>query len=139
MATSGRHLARRNAVQALYQWDMTGQDASSIKSSFIHDERLQGRYREYFEKLIKEIPQNIEKIDGDIAGHADRPVEKLDPLEKAILRIGVYEILFQIDVPHSVVVNEAIEIAKLFCSDHGYKYVNGVLDKVVKDYKLSQN
>lgn len=135
MATSGRHLARRNAVQALYQWDITGQDASSINSSFIHDERLKGRYREYFEKLIKEIPQNIQNIDEIIAQHADRPVEKLDPLEKAILRIGAYEILFQIDVPHSVVVNEAIEIAKLFCSDHGYKYVNGVLDKVVKQTK----
>ncbi len=135
MATSGRHLARRNAVQALYQWDITGQDASNINSNFIHDERLKGRYREYFEKLIKDIPQNIKKIDGVIAAHADRPVEKLDPLEKSILRIGTYEILFQIDVPHSVVVNEAIEIAKLFCSDHSYKYVNGVLDKVVKEHK----
>ena len=62
-------------------------------------------------------------------------MERLDPLEKSILRIGTYEILFQIDVPPSVVVNEAIEIAKLFCSDHGYKYVNGVLDKVVKEQK----
>ena len=135
MATSGRHLARRNAVQALYQWDMTGQDASSINSNFIHDERLKGRYREYFEKLIKDIPQNIEEIDGVIALHADRPVERLDPLEKSILRIGTYELLFQIDIPQNVVVNEAIEIAKLFCADHGYKYVNGVLDKVVKQQK----
>ena len=135
MATSGRHLARRSAVQALYQWDMTGQEASNINSNFIHDERLKGRYREYFEKMITEVPKNIEKIDGVIATHADRPVERLDPLEKSILRIGTYEILFQIDVPPSVVVNEAIEIAKLFCSDHGYKYVNGVLDKVVKEQK----
>jgi len=138
MATSGRHLARRNAAQALYQWDITGQDASSILANFIHDERLKGRYREYFEKLIKEIPENIEKLDDMIASHADRPVDRLDPLEKAILRIGTYEILYQIDVPHSVVVNEAIEMAKLFCADHGYKYVNGVLDKVVKDYTLSK-
>jgi N utilization substance protein B len=135
MATSGRHLARRNAVQALYQWDMTGQDASSINSNFIHDERLKGRYREYFEKMIKDIPQNIEEIDGVIALHADRPVDRLDPLEKAVLRIGTYELLFEIDIPQNVVVNEAIEIAKLFGSDHGYKYVNGVLDKVVKQQK----
>ena len=132
MATSGRHLARRNAVQALYQWDMTGQAASSIKSNFIHDERLKGRYAEYFEKIIKEMPSNSEQIDGLIEAHTDRPISKLDPLEKAILRVGTYEILFEIDVPRNVVVNEAIEIAKLFCSDHGYKYVNGVLDKVVK-------
>lgn len=133
MATSGRHLARRNAAQALYQWDMTGQDAASIQSSFIHDERLTGRYREYFEVLIKEIPLHSDKIDAVLAAHADRPVARLDPLEKAILRVGVYEILFQIDVPRSVVLNEAIEIAKVFCSDNGYKYVNGVLDKVLKN------
>jgi N utilization substance protein B len=139
MATSGRHLARRNAVQALYQWDITGQEASRINSDFIHDERLKGRYREYFEKMILEIPQNIEEIDGIIAAQTDRPIAKLDPLEKSILRIGTYEILFQIDVPHSVVVNEAIEIAKLFCSEHGYKYVNGVLDKVVKGQKQLAN
>ena len=133
MATSGRHLARRNAVQALYQWDMTGQDAANIDSSFIHDERLTGRYREYFKKLIQQIPHNITSIDDTIGRYADRAVTRIDPLEKAILRIGVYELAFEIDVPHSVVVNEAIEIAKLFCADHGYKYVNGVLDKVVKD------
>lgn len=132
MATSGRHLARRNAVQALYQWDMTGQDASTIKSRFIFDERLKGRYLDYFDTLIREIPAHIEEIDAVIERHADRPVSKLDPLEKAILRIGAFELLFQLDVPHSVVLNEGIEIAKLFCSDHGYKYVNGVLDKVVK-------
>jgi len=132
MSISGRHLARRNAVQALYQWDMTGQDASSIKSRFIFDERLQGRYLEYFETLIKEIPANIERIDEVIGEYADRPVSRMDPLEKAILRIGTFELLFQLDVPHNVVLNEGIEIAKLFCSDHGYKYVNGVLDKVVK-------
>ncbi len=132
MATSGRHLARRNAVQALYQWDMTGQTADRIKPDFIHDERLKGRYQEYFNQLIKEIPINCHKIDEVIETHTDRPITKLDPLEKAVLRVGTYELLFQIDVPPSVVVNEAIEIAKLFCSDHGYKYVNGVLDKVLK-------
>ncbi len=132
MASSGRHLARRNAVQALYQWDMTGQSASAIKANFIYDDRLEGRYLGYFETLIKEIPAKIDSIDGTIAEYADRPVNKLDPLEKAILRVGVYELHYQIDIPKNVVVNEAIEIAKLFCADHGYKYVNGVLDKVVK-------
>jgi len=137
MASSGRHLARRNAVQALYQWDMTGQSASSIKANFIHDDRLTGRYQEYFETMIKDIPAKAESIDATIAEYADRPVAKLDPLEKSILRVGVYELQYQIDIPQNVVVNEAIEIAKLFCSDHGYKYVNGVLDKVVKSGKAT--
>ena len=132
MASSGRHLARRNAVQALYQWDMTGQAADRIKPDFIHDERLKGRYQEYFNRLIKEIPIYCDQVDKVIETHADRPISKLDPLEKAVLRVGAYELLFQVEVPPSVVVNEAIEIAKLFCSDHGYRYVNGVLDKVLK-------
>jgi N utilization substance protein B len=132
MASSGRHLARRNAVQALYQWDMTGQAADRIKPDFILDERLKGRHLEYFDKIIKQVPINIEQIDETIAESADRPVNKLDPLVKSVLRVGMYEILFEIDIPHNVVINEAIEIAKLFCSDQGFKYVNGVLDKVVK-------
>ncbi len=132
MATSGRHLARRTAVQALYQWDMTGQAASSIRASFIDDDRLKGRYLDYFEKLIKAIPKHQLLIDDAIEAQSDRPVSKIDPLEKAVLRVGVYELLFELDVPPNVVVNEAIEISKLFCSDHGYKFVNGVLDKVLK-------
>ena len=139
MATSGRHLARRNAVQALYQWDMTGQPAHHIKPNFIHDDRLKGRHLEYFDHIIKELPANIEQIDELIEAHTDRPVSRLDPLEKSVLRVGTYEILFQLDVPHNVVINEAIEIAKLFCSDQGYKYVNGVLDNVIKAQKKASS
>ena len=137
MATSGRHLARRNAVQALYQWDMTGQAASSIKTSFIYDGRLKGRHLEYFEKLIKLIPEKQSVIDQAIEAQSDRPISRVDPLEKAILRVGTHELMFEIDVPPNVVVNEAIEIAKLFCADQGYKYVNGVLDKIAKALKAS--
>lgn len=136
MATSGRHLARRSAVQALYQWDMTKQAASRIRRDFIDDIRLKGRHLEYFEQIIKEAPQHIEQIDELIQAQTDRPVSRMDPLEKAVLRVGTYEALFQLDVPHNVVINEAIEIAKLFCSDQGYKFVNAVLDKVIKSTKV---
>ncbi len=132
MATSGRHLARRNVVQALYQWDITKQDPDSIRRSFIFDDRLTGRYLDYFVKMLKGITSNIEEIDALIDTHLDRPIIKLDPLEKAILRVGTYELLYEIDIPHNVVLNEGIEISKLFCSEQGYKYVNGVLDSIVK-------
>lgn len=128
--SSGRHLARRNAVQALYQWEITGQAASQIASSFILDERLQGRHLDYFQKLIKEIPENIKAIDEAIESQISRPMSLVDPLEKSILRVGVYELKFELDMPDSVVINEAVEIAKAFCADEGYKFVNGVLDKL---------
>lgn len=127
---NGRHLARRNAVQALYQWEITQQDAAKIASSFILDERLEGRYLDYFNKLIKEIPINIEVIDSLINTYISRPMSRVDPLEKSILRVGAYELQFELDMPNNVVINEAIEMAKVFCSDEGYKFVNGVLDQI---------
>lgn len=132
MATSGRHLARRNVVQALYQWDITQQDSASIQRSFIFDDRLCGDYLAYFDKMLQGVTSNIEAIDTLLAAHLDRPIARVDPLEKAILRAGVYELIFEIDIPPSVVLNEGIEIAKLFCAEQGYKYINGVLDSIVK-------
>ena len=137
MATSGRHLARRSAVQALYQCDITGQDAARIQRDFIDDVRLKGRHREYFEKIVKQVPENISQIDTLLQAHMDRTVASLDSLEKSVLRVGTYEVLFEPDVPRNVVINEAIEIAKLFCSDNGYRFVNGVLDKVIKTQQAS--
>jgi N utilization substance protein B len=119
-------------VQALYQWDITKQDADSIRRSFIFDDRLTGRYLEYFAKMLKGITSNIEEIDTLIDTHLDRPIIKIDPLEKAILRVGAYELVYELDVPPNVVLNEGIEISKLFCSEQGYKYVNAVLDSIVK-------
>ncbi len=133
MASGGRHLARRNAVQALYQWVVTGQEASSIRSSFIFDGRLEGRYLDYFLLLIKEIPANCDEIDAQIRTKISRDLSAIDPLELSILRVGVYELGFQQDIPPNVVVNEGIEIAKLFCSDNGFKFVNGVLDGILKE------
>ncbi len=137
MAMSGRHLARRGAVQALYQWDITGQAAESIQANFILDHRLEGRYLAYFETLITEIPLHIEVIDKAILEQITRPISLVDPTEKAILRVGVYEMKYQIDIPASVVVNECIEIAKVFCAEQGYKFVNGVLDKILKANKAA--
>ncbi len=135
MARSGRHLARRCAVQALYQWNVTGQSPSEIESSFIKNENLSGRHLDYFLALIKNIPLNIEVIDNLITPHLDRKLDKVDLIEHAILRVGTYELKFQPDVPARVVLDEAIDIAKVFASEHSYKYVNGVLDKIAREVR----
>jgi len=135
MTRSGRHLARRCAVQALYQWIVTGQPSSEIESSFIKNENLSGRHLEYFSALVKNIPLQVEVIDKLITPHLDRKLEKVDLIEHAILRVGTYELKFQKDIPTKVVLDEAIDLARVFASEHSYKYVNGVLDKVAREVR----
>ncbi len=135
MARSGRHLARRCAVQALYQWGVTGQSSQDIEPSFIKNENLSDRHLEYFQSLIKNIPDKIDLIDGQIAPHLDRDIEKIDLIEHAILRVATYELQFEKDIPKNVVIDEAIDLAKIFSSEHGYKFVNGVLDKIANQVR----
>jgi len=132
LARSGRHLARRCAVQALYQWQVTGQAPEKIIDSFIANENLSGKHRDYFLALINIIPNYIDQIDALIEPHLDRAADKLDLIEQAILRLGTYELRFDQTIPTNVVIDEGIDLAKTFGSEHGYKYVNGVLDKVAK-------
>lgn len=135
MARSGRHLARRCAVQALYQWQMTGQDKEQIIETFIENENLNGKHQDYFLSLINFIPNHVDQIDALIAPHLDRDQEKVDLIEQAILRLGTYELRYDKSIPTSVVIDEAIDLAKTFGSEQGYRYVNGVLDKVAREVR----
>ncbi len=135
MAISGRRLARRCVVQALYQWRMTGQEPSEIPENFIANENLTGKHLDYFLLLINRIPGRIKKIDQHIKVHLDRDINKVDLIEQAILRLGVYELVYAPDIPAKVVLNEAVDLAKIFCSENGYQYVNGVLDKIAHDVR----
>ncbi|MDE0715407.1 MAG: transcription antitermination factor NusB [Gammaproteobacteria bacterium] len=132
MARSGRHLARRCVIQALYQWQITGQAPDQIMRTFIDNDNLTGKHRDFFQVLMDAIPMHIDQIDTLIEPHLDRGGDRVDPVEQAILRLGTYELRFDQSVPTSVVIDEAIDLAKTFGSEHGYRYVNGVLDKVAK-------
>ena len=135
MAKSGRSLARRCVMQALYQWRMTGQEPSEIPENFIANENLTGKHLDYFLLLINRIPGRIEKIDELIKVHLDRDPDKVDLIEQAILRLGVYELVYAQDIPARVVLDEAVDLAKVFCAENGYKYVNAVLDKIAHDVR----
>jgi N utilization substance protein B len=124
--------ARKAAVQALYQWQMTGQNLSEIERQFSEDERLKDAQKSYFTELFHGVPTNLEAIDQALAEFVDRPVDMIDPVERAILRIGVYELLHRLDMPYRVVLNEGINLAKYFGADGSHKYVNGILDKVAQ-------
>ncbi|MGC7590011.1 transcription antitermination factor NusB [Bisgaard Taxon 46] len=127
---SPRRRARECAVQALYSWYVSQNSPAEIELEFVAEQDLKGVDVAYFRKLFRQTAENVEAVDDIIAPYLDRDVNEVDPIEKAILRLAVYELKFELDVPYKVVINEAIEVAKVFGADDSHKYVNGVLDKV---------
>lgn len=125
-----RHKARRSAVQALYQWQLTQQLPSEIESHFLADDSLKDIDLEYFHHLVREIPAHLRELDDHLAPHVDRGIGEIDPVERAILRLGAFELEFHPEIPYRVVLNEAVELAKTFGAEQGHKYVNAVLDRV---------
>ena len=131
MRHNSRHLARRNAVQALYQWDITGQSVDEIENAFINDDAFVGVQRSYFQHLIENVPRQCEVLDGRLKQCISRELDSIDPVERAILRLSTYELLFRPDIPAKMVLNEAIELSRVFGSEEGFRFVNGVLDALV--------
>jgi N utilization substance protein B len=122
--------ARKCAVQALYQWQMSGNSLTRIETYFLEEELLKGAQKTYFTELFHGVPKQLDVIDAALAEFVDRPVEKIDPVERAILRIGVYELINRLETPYKVIINEGVNLAKFFGADGSHKYVNGILDKV---------
>lgn len=129
-SSSKRSWARRCAAQALYQWQLTGQEPTTITSQFLADQDLPKADPEYFQELVHRVPVLAEEIDAAFEPFLDRPLAQVDPVERAILRIGGYELMQRPDIAYRIVINEAVELAKLFGAEQGHRFVNGVLDKL---------
>ena len=127
---SARRRARECTVQALYSWAVSGNTAEQVELAFVLDQDMDGVDKPYFRKLFRQTIENIETVDFSISPYIDSAFDELDPIETAILRLAVYELRFELDVPYKVVINEAIEVAKVFGADESHKYINGVLDKI---------
>ncbi|MEJ2452729.1 MAG: transcription antitermination factor NusB [Candidatus Thiodiazotropha sp.] len=127
-----RSQARRHAVQAIYQWQMAGQDVRDIANQFLEEQDLGGFEVPYFQELLQGVPQHLSELDALLKPALDRAIESVDPVERAVLRLGAFELRFKPEVPYRVVINEAVELAKVFGAEQGHKYVNGVLDQVAK-------
>ena len=127
-----RRKARNLALQGLYSWQIAGQPLSDIEAQLRSDPEydFDGADGDYFRELLTGVFHNLTELDGMLGSVIDRPLQEIDPVELAILRIGVYELSKRIDVPYRVVINEGIELAKTFGATDGYKYVNGILDKL---------
>ena len=127
--TGSRHMARRSVVQALYQWELTGQLGAGIEDSFLDDWGLEGVDQEYFKQLVRGVLKTKAELEGILEQCLDRDLASVDPIERTVLRIGTYELRFRSEIPVRVVLNEAIELARVFGAEEGYRFVNGVLDR----------
>lgn len=136
--SKARHQAREKAVQALYQWQMTDQNVSDIERQFLEEQPMKGVDVEYFQELLHKVPATLDQLDEAIAPHVDRPVNQIDQVERAILRVGTYELKFKLEVPYRVVINEGVELAKTFGAEQGHKYVNSILDKVAQNLRSTE-
>jgi len=130
-----RRRARRRALQALYQWHLTGLDVGEILAQFHEEQDFSNVDDELFTRLVRKVSVDQADIDEKIAPFLDRPLSQLDVIEHVILSIGAYELLHSIEVPHQVVIDEAINLAKLFGAEQGHSFVNGVLDKAARQWR----
>ena len=127
-----RSWARRCAVQAIYEWQLSGREPELITTQFLADHDLLQADPAYFRELVHEVPARVTAIDAALAPFLDRPAEQVDPVERAILRLGGYELLQHPDLTSRMVINEAVELAKVFGAEQGHRFINGVLDQLAR-------
>lgn len=130
MKPSARRKAREFAVQAIYSWQVSGNDIGDVEEHFLLENAKRRFDIDYFQHLLRGVCMSVGQLDAAISPHVARPLNEVDHVEKAILRLAVFELEQSKDVPYKVVINEAIELAKSFAADDSHKFVNGVLDKV---------
>ena len=138
MIKTSRGFSRKLAIKALYGWGFTKNDfdlvLSHLKNLDEFQDELQKADQKYLYTLLDTVFKNIVHIDKTVVEHLTRPLICVTPIEFAILRVGFCEIIYMKDVPYKVVINEHIEVAKLFCAQDSYKFVNWVLDNFARKY-----
>ncbi|MDC9719998.1 MAG: transcription antitermination factor NusB [Gammaproteobacteria bacterium] len=130
-----RRAARELALQALYQMHMSGASAVEVQAEFLADQDFKNADKRMFGQLLTGIASQVESLDLMIEQHLDRKLTDLDPIELNVLRMGAYELSDSVAVPYRVVINECIELGKVFGATDGHKYVNGILDKLALEHR----
>ncbi|MFR0675595.1 transcription antitermination factor NusB [Enterobacterales bacterium AW_CKDN230030176-1A_HGKHYDSX7] len=125
-----RREARKLATQALYQWHMAKHSLNEIEAQFRVDNDFTDIDGAYFREILHGVPAIKTEIDNALTPCLDLALDELDPVELAVLRLSTWELIKRIDVPYRVVINEGVELAKVFGATDGHKFVNGVLDKL---------
>jgi len=127
---SARRRARELALQGLYEWLVGGHEVGSIEGHLVERDDFERADAEHFRAVFRGAIDDVEALRGEIARYIDREVKDLSPVEHAVLLIGAFELKHRVEIPYRVVINEAVELAKGFGGTEGFKYVNGVLDRL---------
>ncbi|CCQ41668.1 transcription antitermination factor NusB [Yersinia enterocolitica] len=130
MKPAARRRARECAVQALYSWQLSKNDIADVELQFLSEQDVKDVDIAYFRELLSGVAVNAASLDALMAPVLSRQLEELGQVERAVLRIALFELSKRDDVPYKVAINEAIELAKTFGAADSHKFVNGVLDKV---------
>lgn len=126
-----RHRARECAVQALYSWQLSSNDISVVEYQFMQEQDLHGVDIAYLRELISGVATHASLLDSMMVPYLSRKLNHLGQVERAVLRIALFELKIREDIPYKVAINEAIELAKTFGAEDSHKFVNGVLDKAI--------
>lgn len=132
MSPTARRNARYYALQAMYEWQINQTPLADLEANFLINHLKKKTDVEYFKELIHAIPKSFDELDEHMRPFLSRPLAELDPVELAILRLGIYELAHRLDIPYRVSINESLELAKKFGSADGFKFVNGILDQVAR-------
>ena len=135
---SARRRAREFALQGLYQWLLSGEEAARVVEHIREQEGFDKCDRAHFDALLHGGIEQAAALDAALARHVDRRTSQLSPVEHAVLMIGAYELIHCIKIPYRVAINEAVELAKAFGGTDGHKYVNGVLDRCAADLRPAE-
>ena len=132
---SSRRRSREFALQGLYEWLLSGSEASVIEAHMREQDDFKKADAAHFDALLHGCVVEAADLDAVLARHVDRKTSELSPIEHGVLLIGTYELKHCVDIPYRVAINEAVELAKSFGGTDGHKYVNGVLDKAASELR----
>jgi N utilization substance protein B len=135
-AIRGKRRARKLAVQALYQWLMSGSDLAEIEAQFRVANNMEKVDPDYFCRLLHGVPTQLNTLEEALIPFLDRPIKDLNPIELTVLRIGAFELFNCLEIPYRVVLDESISLTKEFGSQDGHRYVNGVLNNLARKTRL---
>lgn len=135
-AINGKRRARRLALQALYQWMMSGEALFQIEAQFRARNNMEKVDVDYFKRLLYGIPEVVVALEAALTAFVDRPVQGLNPIELTVLRLGAFELFHCPEIPYKVVLDESISMAREFGSQDGHRYVNGVLNGLAKQVRM---
>ncbi len=134
---SARRRSREFAVQGVYQYLVNNSDYSLILTTLEQSLEFKKSDVQYLKRLLSGILDNHDLLLNNITPYLDREMHTISLVEHAVLLIGAYEILYCLDIPYKVVINEAIELTKRFGGTEGYKYINGILDRLASQTRQS--